>query len=921
MSTPILTQWSLILACAAVSAAAIFCSTASAAMEPTKVNLAPAAKAVTSFVSGHESLDAIADGHDPRNSGDHSKGAYGNWPEKGTQWIEYEWTQPVSLNGSDVYWWDDHRGVRLPKAARLSYWDGKAYVPITGSVGVEPNTFNATQFDAISTTKIRLEMDGAEQSSTGVIEWRVYDSGTSPAFPPKANAGLDRTVVLPAATYLRGGGKGIQRPGDQPKGKWSKLRGPGDVTFANPDAPQTTATFSTPGAYALGFTYELRGLSDTDEVLVTAQPKPAEPADKLRSIHPAQYQISSPFWRQRLKNQIVNWIPHCVAMNDQLDLKEGGINNLLEAGKKLRGEPAKPHIGYPFSNAWVLNTAEAMCVALTVDPQGDADIIRAQDAFRAKLEEWIPIILAAQEPDGYFQTRYTLGTARDQRTNYTPKRWNPALRGEHEGYVAGYFIEMGIAHHIATHGKDRRLFDAAIRLADCWVDHIGPAPKQPWFDGHQEMEQALVRLGRYINDTEGAGKGLKYIDLAKFLLDQRGLHEHKPAPTADTGDFYTGSDGGSEYDQSHAPITQQYAAVGHAVRAAYTYSAMADVAMETGDVDYWSGTLSLWDNLVNRKYYVTGGIGSGETSEGFGGDYSLPSGSAYVESCSSCGLLYMQHKLNLATRDGRYADLYETTLYNAILGSTDLEGQNFIYTNSLDSDEARYKWHVCPCCVGNIPRTLLMLPTWMYATASDSLFVNLFVGSTVDVGAVAGTPVQVVQTTDYPWGGKVKIAVNPQKPTAFKLHVRSPRREISTLYRASPNGDGILSLSVNGSPVDAKPNAHGYVTLDREWKAGDVVELELPLPVQRIAPSEKIAATRGRVALRRGPLIYNVESVDQNVEANLSPDAELLTEWKPDMLEGVFVVRGKYADGSSLLAIPNYVRLNRGGRSLVWIRN
>src|SRR5258708_17290451 len=225
---------------------------------------------------------------------------------------------------------------------------------------------------------------------------------------------------------------------------------------------------------------------------------------------------------------------------------------------------------------------------------------------------------------------------------------------------------MGIAHYIATEGKDRRLFDAAVKVAECWCDHTGPAPKQAWFDGHQEVEQALVRLGRFVNDIDGVGKGQKYIELAKFLLDCRG--------------------GGESYDQSKATITQEYEAVGHAVRASYTYSAMADISMETGDPAYWSAMLSIWDNLVDRKYYVTGGIGSGETSEGFGGDYSLPTTSAYCESCSSCGLLFMQYKLNLATRESKYADLYETTIYNAILGDVDLAAKNFTYTNSLDSN-------------------------------------------------------------------------------------------------------------------------------------------------------------------------------------------------------------------------------------------
>jgi hypothetical protein len=249
----------------------------------------------------------------------------------------------------------------------------------------------------------------------------------------------------------------------------------------------------------------------------------------------------------------------------------------------------------------------------------------------------------------------------------------------------------------------------------------------------------------------------------------------------------------------------------------------------------------------------------------------------------------------------------------------DLHAENFTYTNPLDTKEQRYKWHQCPCCVGNIPRTLLMLPTWMYATGDDALYVNLFAGSTVDVGKIAGTPVQMVQATDYPWNGKVTITVNPRDAAEFTVNVRSPRREVSELYTTSPAGDGITSMKVNGQTIDPKPNEHGYVAITRQWKPGDQIELELPLPVQRITASDKVAATRGKVALRRGPLVYNVESVDQDVEQPLG-NGELLADWSPDLLGGVMAIKGQLANGQPMQAVPNYTRLNRGGRSLVWMK-
>jgi DUF1680 family protein len=346
---------------------------------------------------------------------------------------------------------------------------------------------------------------------------------------------------------------------------------------------------------------------------------------------------------------------------------------------------------------------------------------------------------------------------------------------------------------------------------------------------------------------------------------------------------------------------------------------MTDIAMETGDVDYQSAVKSLSESIVERKYYVTGGVGSGETSEGFGKEYSLPN-HAYCESCSGCGQIFFQHRMHLLWRESSHADLYEETLFNAVLGSVDLEGKNFTYTNPLDSGEKRYLWHGCPCCVGNIPRTLLTLPTWMYSRGADGLWIDLFAGSTVTVPDVAGVDVRLVQTTDYPWKGEVSIEIHPARPARFAIRLRSPRRETSTLYESAPPADGIRVLEVNGTAVTPAME-DGYAVIAREWKEGDRIRLVLPLEVQRVKASEKIIATWGRVALRFGPLVYNIESVDQDIEGVLDPASSLRAEWKGDLLGGVVVIHGTFADGRPLLAIPNYARLNRGGRSVVWIKD
>ena len=318
---------------------------------------------------------------------------------------------------------------------------------------------------------------------------------------------------------------------------------------------------------------------------------------------------------------------------------------------------------------------------------------------------------------------------------------------------------------------------------------------------------------------------------------------------------------------------------------------------------------SLSDSIVHKKYYVTGGIGSGESSEGFGPEYSLRQ-RGYCESCSSCGEIFFQSRMNRLYRDGKHADLLEDTLYNALLGSTNFEGTHYYYDNPLDTSIARYAWHNVPCCVGNIPRTLLMLPTWMYATGAEDLYVNLFLGSSVTVSDVAGTEVEVVQETNYPRDGAVAITVNPRSPTRFSIRIRVPDRAVSRLYTAVPDADGITSIAVNGSTV-RPPIERGYAILTRTWQPGDRIELSLPLRVQRVRADDRIETTRGRVALKYGPLVYNVEREDQDIDQALDAAAPLSAEWREDYLGGVTVIRGRWANGAPLLAIPNFARANR----------
>ena len=863
----------------------------------TTLNLAQIATPTSLYATSENKITSLNDGFSPADSHDRTNGFFSIRPRQdASQWVQYEWSRPVATSKIDVYWALDRIGpnasartisesIVAPASYRITYWNGSDFVPVANAqgLGLASDAFNTTTFDEVRTSKLRLELVPDTTHNVGIIEWRVFNAGAAPSLPPLVNAGIDRSVVIGGKTYLAGKATWLQqKPGNVVR--WTKETGPGSVAFASVTSVATTATFSAPGDYVL----KLMATGDDAQPssLVNVRAVTAPPKDRLDVVYTRKYSIDSPLWNARAKTLIVDWIPHCVNYCERTDLRqgEGGLDNFIEAAKALRGEPHGKHIGYVFSNAWIHQTIESMCIALMVDPQGDPEMIKAQADMRMTLEKWIPIVLAAQEPDGYLQTAYTCADRK-----VWPERWSPDHRGNHEGYVSGYFIESAINHYTLTDGKDLRLYNAAKRLADCWVANIGVS-KKPWFDGHQEMEQALVRFGRFVNDVEGDHRGDSYIVLAKFLLDSRR--------------------GGNEYDQSHLPPGQQYEAVGHAVRAAYFYSGMSDIAAETGDPDYQSAVISLWDNMVNKKFYLTGGIGSGETSEGFGPNYSLRNQS-YCESCSSCGLVFFQYKLNLAYHDARYADLYEQTMYNALLGGVALDGKSFGYTNPLVNTE-RTVWHVCPCCVGNIPRTLLMMPTWTYVKSKDALYVNMFVGSKIHVGKVAGTNVEMVQKTNYPWHGAVAITVNPEETKTFSVHVRIPDRHTSKLYTETPAVSGVKRFAVNGHEVKPKIEK-GYAVVTREWKAGDLIELELPMEPQRVAADSRIKADTGTVAIKYGPLVYNVETADQpNIDQPLGM-APLTAEWRPDLLGGVMTIKGTWQDGTAMTAIPNYTRMNRVG--------
>jgi DUF1680 family protein len=631
----------------------------------------------------------------------------------------------------------------------------------------------------------------------------------------------------------------------------------------------------------------------TDMGTVTLIPFSPVAATPLKPVWCNGFKISSPLWNAAVKRMITKWIPHCYG---RLETEEGhGIKLFINAGNKLNGQAYTVPNQDPWANGYVHNTIEAMCMALTIDPQGDQEITTAQTAIRKKLDEWIPIILRARELTGYLNTNYTL-------RNKTP--WTN--KDDHEGYIMGYFIESARAHFLLSGKMDSTMYKAAKKCADYWVNSIGPAPKKTWWDGHEEMKLALIHLARLVDETEGKGKGDAYVKLAKFLLDSR--------------------NGGSEYDQSNKLPVQQSEAVGHAVRATYLYTGMTDLGIELKNQQCFDAAQKLWNSVINYKLYVTGGVGSESMGEAFGPNYKLQNVS-YDETCASCGMVFWGNRMNCAFHNSKYVDNMERQLYNVVLGSVDLAGENFYYQNELDHDQPRYSWHGCPCCVGNIPRTLLSLAKWTYAMQGrDTVYVNLFLGSTVSIDNVASTSVQFVQTSNYPWEGSTSITVNPTVSTVFTLKIRIPGFNESGLYQPVTCSRK-YSISVNGTAWTGVLD-QGYASISRTWKAGDKIDVSIPLDIMRVHSIPAVWADTGKVALQRGPIVYNIEDKDNSQTAascRLPLTAALTTTWRSDLLGGIMTINGTATKIGSTTsypfqAIPNYARLNRGGRSIVWIQ-
>ena len=497
-------------------------------------------------------------------------------------------------------------------------------------------------------------------------------------------------------------------------------------------------------------------------------------------------------------------------------------------------------MGFSFDDTDVYKTIEGASYVLQTYPD---------KKLQSYIDSVLDIVAAAQEPDGYL---YTARTINPEHPHHWAgkKRWETEDFLSHELYNLGHMVDAACAHYQAT-GSDKFL-NIAKRYADCVVKEVGAKPGQACIvPGHQIAEMALARL--YVLTGEK-----KYLDEAKFLLDYRGKTGRRDI-----------------YSQSDKPVTEQTEAWGHAVRAGYMYAGMADVAALTGDSAYIKAIDAIYQNIVSKKYYITGGVGARHEGEAFGADYELPNLTSYNETCAAISMVYLFHRMFLLHGDAKYIDCLERTLYNGVISGMSVDGGRFFYPNPLaadgkyafnaDNTKERQPWFGCACCPSNLCRFIPSFPGYMYAVKNRSLYVNLFASNTATI-QVEGKNVVLEQQTNYPWDGDITLTVKQNKAKAFNMMVRIPgwvdRSPVpSDLYRFSDDVLGSYSVKVNGQEVKAE-RTKGYLNINRQWKKGDVVTIHFDMPVRTVKANGHVAADRGRIAVERGPLVYCAEGAD-----------------------------------------------------------
>ncbi len=644
---------------------------------------------------------------------------------------------------------------------------------------------------------------------------------------------------------------------------------------------------------------------------------------KAKPIALQSVKLQDRIWKNRFELVRDEVIPYqWDALNDRIP--DVPPSHAIENFRIAAGESEGEFVGMVFQDSDVAKWLEAVAYVLAVEPNPELE---------KTADEVIDLIARAQQPDGYLNTYFTVAEP--------DKRWTN-LRDWHELYCAGHMMEAAVAYYEAT-GK-RKLLDVMCRFAD-YIDQVfGTEPdKLQGYPGHPEIELALVRLYNATGEE-------KYLKLSKYFIEQRGQQPHWydiEAERRGNVPKYYFSDIGYNYSQAHLPIRQQETAEGHSVRALYLFSGAADVAAETGDRELMEVCKKLWDNITQRRMYITGGVGSDAYGERFTLDYDLPNDRAYTETCAAIALVFFAHRMLQADVDAKYANVMERALFNGVLSGISLDGKSFFYVNPLEvwPDACRVRrdlrhvktvrqgWFTCACCPPNAARLLASIGQYMYSASEDTAYVHLYAASEADF-TLPGSKVKLIQETEYPWQEKVIIKIEPEEATEFAVAVRLP------------DWCEMPSLAVNGDEVDLAPvTRKGYAYIRRLWQPGDRIELTLPMPVQRVRANPMVRANAGRVALQRGPIVYCLEEADNGPNLSavvLPPDAELTAKWNPDLLGGVVTIHGKalrvdesqwdgklYMASSTqpaakeieITAVPYSTWCNRQpGEMLVWIR-
>ena len=593
--------------------------------------------------------------------------------------------------------------------------------------------------------------------------------------------------------------------------------------------------------------------------------------------------VGDGFWGQRLKASREVTVPLAFSKCEET----GRYRNF-----ECAAHPSDTiHVGgFSFDDTDVYKTIEGASYLLQTYPD---------ERLKQYIDSVLVIVAGAQEPDGYLYTARTMNPKHPHEWAGN-QRWEKVEELSHEFYNLGHMLEAAVAHYQAT--GQRNFLDIAIRYADCVIREVGPSEGQVVrVPGHQIAEMGLAKL--YL-----ATGNQKYLDQAKFFLDYRGKTDHR-----------------DPYNQTHLPVLEQKEAVGHAVRATYMYAGMADVAALTGDEGYIHAIDTIWNNIVSKKMYITGGIGSTNDGEAFGANYELPNATAYNETCAAIGMVYVNHRLFLLHGDSKYYDVLERTLYNGLISGVSLEGDAFFYPNPLKvSKERKYQrqaWFGCACCPSNISRFIPSLPGYVYAVKDNDVYVNLFMGNTSTL-QVNGQPVTLKQETAYPYSGNVKLTVE-QAALPFTLKVRIPgwtRNEAmpSDLYTFADQKQSTWSVKVNGEEVKADLQ-QGYCSISRDWKAGDVVDLVFDLQPRLVKANDQVEADRGLVAVQCGPIVYCAESPDNAKpidSISINQQTQLKVEWQPEKLHGI----NQIVTDDGVTLIPYYAWAHRGVSDMeVWI--